>query len=156
MLSTLKLPSLVIPILVLASPNVQSQTAPPLTQSIEVSINGSRLNGTAEIGPLLAGKATAEQRRIFDQAVKSVRRNEAFQLVVVAVASDGTRVDLTGSVRLRYVDDGCLTVSTAGFVSVVATDRCVGANRPSLVVSLLSSDLSSVVGLNEYFFSVTD
>ena len=156
MLSTLKLPSLAIALLVLASSNVESQTAPPLTQSIEVSVNGSRLNGTAEIGPLLTGKLTAEQRQIFDQAVKSVRRNESFQLVVMAVSSDGARVDLTGSTRLRYVDDGCLTISTAGFVSVVATDRCVGANRPSLVVSLLSGDLSSVIGLNEYFFSVTD
>lgn len=156
MLSALKLSSLATALFVLAWSNVESQTARPLTHSIEVSINGSRLNGTAEIGPHLTGKSTAEQRQIFDQAVKPVRRNEAFQLVVIAVSSDGTRVDVTGSTRLRFVDDGCLSISAAGFVSVVATDRCVGANRPSLVVSLLSSDLSSVVGLNEYFFSVAD
>lgn len=156
MLLALKQSTPIFALLCLATTVAVAQNAPPLTQSIEVSVNGTRLKGTAEIGPLLAGKPTADQHLIFDQAVRSIRRNESFQLVVASVSPNGARIDISGSTRLRYVSDGCLIISNQGFVSVVTTDRCVGSSRPSFVVSLLSSDLSSVVGLNEYFFLVTD
>jgi hypothetical protein len=118
---------------------------PPMTRSIEAFVNGMRLAGTAELGTSLSGKSPAEQRQIFAQATTAVRANDSFQLVVNAVSSDGARVDVTASSAIRYTSDGCLTVSAQGFVSVVPTSRCVGAKRPSLIVSLLSSDGQTVL-----------
>lgn len=132
-----------------------SQT-PPMTRSIEVYVNGVRLIGTAELGTSLSGKSPAEQRQIFAQATTAVRANDSFQLVVNSVASDGSRVDVTAGSAVRYTTDGCLTISAQGFVSVVSTSRCVGAKRPSLIVSLLSSDGQAVLGTNEYFFAVAE
>lgn len=138
----------------------QPQSSPPLTHRIEVSVQGVPLQGTIEIGPQLQGKTDAAQLLLFENSRKIVQRNSTFFLTVTAIDANGARQDITESMekfgRLKYMDDGCIAVARGGRVSVTATPDCVSVSGAKLVVAFLSADRLQILGLNEYFFAISD
>jgi hypothetical protein len=122
---------------------------------IEASINGAPLIGSAEIDQLVAGKTIADRNSIIQSAIVDVRKNESFRLIITLI-DNGKKTDLTKSANITYEHDGCITVSSSGFVSITPSRACAGQNNPSLAVVLTSSDKKNVVAMNEYFFHVKD
>lgn len=134
----------------------QGQAAGPDDRyRIELTINGSRVEGTQERAARLAAAGTQGQKEaILDEPLPEIAQHASFQLVVSVTGPDGTVSDLTGSRRLTYESWGCLTTSASGFVSVVPSGPCEGARLPRLWV-VLHDQSGSPIALNEYLFRMT-
>lgn len=132
---------------------VVAQQPKDIPARVKLTINGLPVSGEREVLEATEAQGPNQAEQIFSAAIIPVARNEAFQLVVEAIHTDGSREALTKSGRLRYEHDG-LTVSAEGFVTVTPTSTCTGpADLPRLTVVLLGTD-GHVQGWNRYLFEV--
>jgi hypothetical protein len=138
---------------VTATAVVQSQAGPDDRFRVSLTINGTKAQGSQELVAASAGKTAAERRALQDAAVLSVQPNVSFQLVVTVTGPDGTTTDFTRSSRVLYEHFGCLTISTAGFVTVTPSGPCKGPNVPTLWIAF-TDETGQPITYNEYQFRV--
>lgn len=138
----------------LVAPAYAQRTEPDDRYRISLVVDGAPIQGGQERAARIAGKTEPERRAVLDEPAPTLRSKQSFQLVVKVTDPSGKVVDYSKSNRLIYEDFGCLTVSRQGFVTVIATDKCVGPpDFPALLIVFTDSK-GDPVTFNDYLFRV--
>lgn len=122
-------------------------TLPPL----RVSVYGTALIGERELVPTLTGKSNAEQEQLFQAAIRPVRMGESFQLTVKTVNGDV----VTSNPTTKYAVNGCLIVSSSGFVTItMSSSSCTMLDVSELWVAIVDAD-KQTLAWNRYIFKMS-
>jgi hypothetical protein len=65
-------------------------------------IYGTRLDGERELNARMVNKSDAEQRKLFQSALRHGRMGESFQLTVELVLPNGTTRNVTSDRSVKY------------------------------------------------------
>lgn len=100
---------------------------------------------------MMVGKNTAEQEQLLTTAVRPIRMGESFQLTVKTV--DGANV--TSNPTTKYTANGCLIVSSSGFVTItMASTSCTMLDVSLIWVGTVDAD-KKTLAWNRYVFKMT-
>ena len=145
--------SIVLVIFVANGATAKAQTAPDDSYRIQLTIQGTAIEGSQERATRLVGKTTAEQEAILNEPLPTLMRESTFQLQVTITNRYANTQNYTGSPMLRYEHFGCLSITDAGVVRVRASRACSGPDKPGLWVVLVN-ERGSPIAYNEYLFSI--
>ena len=125
--------------------------------ALRVSIYGTRLDGEREVDLTLADKGDAEQKKIFESALRPVRMGESFQLTVELVHPNGSTRNVTSDPGVGYFGIGCLLASSSGFITVVDEGVTRSLCDPGSLTTLyvfMNDDNKQTQAWNNVFFRI--
>lgn len=130
-----------------------AQTGPNDSYRIQLTVQGTRIEGSQERAARLVGKTQTERDAILSEPLPTLTRGSTFQLLVAITDPSGVTSNYTGSPLLRYEHFSCLATTPSGVVTVVAQRTCNGPDKPGLWIALLS-ERGTPIAYNEYIFNV--
>ena len=120
---------------------------------LRTSIYGVLLVGERDLEPAIVGKTFDEGYEIFRSAMHRVRMGESFQLIVELALPGAEPRPVTSDPATKYHPNGCLLVSTSGFVTIAHTEPGCGPGDVSELWTVLL-DGAQVRAWNHYVFLV--
>jgi hypothetical protein len=131
----------------------EAQDAPDDRYKIQLTIGGSRIQGSQERTDLLLGKSSAEQEAILNAPLPVLVNGSRAQLSILVTDPNGVTTDFSRSSRLQYEHFGCLTVTTSGLLTVSPSGRCAGPKWPGLWIVFADAS-GKPLAYNEFLFQV--
>lgn len=133
-----------------------SQGGPP-AWNLKARINGVELVGEFELAQIRATQSAAAADQAVADAEFPVAAGASFNISVDLVNPQGTRQDVTGSPKLIYRPNGCLTISSNGQATVSAPPSSQWTCNSGDVIPLTiihKDETADVAAMNMYLLKI--